>query len=96
MRILPVRRHAAVGSESNLHSGFVCLCEGLTNRRTNRRSFNVCDASTGGLIYPLSVKAESKYCSNRSSSPAEASKFLDDEIAKWAKVITTAGVKPEQ
>jgi tripartite-type tricarboxylate transporter receptor subunit TctC len=30
------------------------------------------------------------------SSPAEAAKFLDDEIAKWSKVITTAGVKPEQ
>ena len=30
------------------------------------------------------------------STPAEAGKFLDDEIAKWAKVISTAGVKPEQ
>jgi tripartite-type tricarboxylate transporter receptor subunit TctC len=30
------------------------------------------------------------------SAPAEAAKFLDDEIAKWAKVISTAGVKPEQ
>ena len=30
------------------------------------------------------------------STPAEAAKFLDDEIAKWAKVITVAGVKPEQ
>lgn len=30
------------------------------------------------------------------STPAEAARFLDDEIAKWAKVITTAGVKPEQ
>jgi tripartite-type tricarboxylate transporter receptor subunit TctC len=30
------------------------------------------------------------------SSPEEAAKFLDDEIAKWAKVITTAGVKAEQ
>ena len=30
------------------------------------------------------------------SSPAEAAKFLDAEIAKWAKVITTAGVKAEQ
>ena len=30
------------------------------------------------------------------SSPAEAAKYLDDEIAKWAKVITTAGVKAEQ
>ena len=30
------------------------------------------------------------------STPAEAAKFLDDEIAKWANVITVAGVKPEQ
>ena len=30
------------------------------------------------------------------STPAEAGKFLEDEIAKWAKVITTAGVKAEQ
>jgi tripartite-type tricarboxylate transporter receptor subunit TctC len=29
------------------------------------------------------------------STPAEAGKFLDDEIAKWAKVITIAGVRPE-
>jgi tripartite-type tricarboxylate transporter receptor subunit TctC len=30
------------------------------------------------------------------NTPAEAAKFLDGEIAKWAKVISTAGVKPEQ
>jgi tripartite-type tricarboxylate transporter receptor subunit TctC len=30
------------------------------------------------------------------NTPDEAGKFLDDEIAKWAKVISTAGVKPEQ
>lgn len=30
------------------------------------------------------------------NTPEEAGKFLDDEIAKWAKVISTAGVKPEQ
>jgi tripartite-type tricarboxylate transporter receptor subunit TctC len=30
------------------------------------------------------------------NSSDEAAKFLDDEIAKWAKVIQTAGVKPEQ
>ena len=30
------------------------------------------------------------------STPAEAARFLDSEIAKWAKVITTAGVRPEQ
>lgn len=29
------------------------------------------------------------------SSPAEAARFLDSEIAKWSKVITTAGVKAE-
>jgi tripartite-type tricarboxylate transporter receptor subunit TctC len=30
------------------------------------------------------------------STPEQAAKFLDDEIAKWAKVIKTAGVKLEQ
>jgi len=30
------------------------------------------------------------------TTPEQTGKFLDDEIAKWAKVITTAGVKPEQ
>jgi tripartite-type tricarboxylate transporter receptor subunit TctC len=30
------------------------------------------------------------------NTPEDARKFLDEEIAKWAKVITTAGVKPEQ
>ena len=30
------------------------------------------------------------------NTPEEAGKFLDDEIAKWAKVIATAGVKAEQ
>lgn len=30
------------------------------------------------------------------NSPEQAKQFLDSEIAKWAKVITTAGVKAEQ
>jgi tripartite-type tricarboxylate transporter receptor subunit TctC len=30
------------------------------------------------------------------NSPEQAAQFLADEIAKWAKVITTAGVKAEQ
>lgn len=30
------------------------------------------------------------------NSPAEAQKFLDDEVTKWATVITKAGVKAEQ
>jgi tripartite-type tricarboxylate transporter receptor subunit TctC len=29
------------------------------------------------------------------STPAEAARFLDEEIAKWSRVITTAKVKPE-
>ena len=30
------------------------------------------------------------------NTPAQARQFLDDEVAKWAKVITAAGVKAEQ
>jgi tripartite-type tricarboxylate transporter receptor subunit TctC len=30
------------------------------------------------------------------NTPAEAGRFLQDEVAKWARVITTAGVKAEQ
>ena len=30
------------------------------------------------------------------NTPEQAAKFLDDEIAKWSKVINTAGVKAEQ
>ena len=30
------------------------------------------------------------------SSPEQARQFLESEIAKWGKVITTAGVKAEQ
>jgi tripartite-type tricarboxylate transporter receptor subunit TctC len=29
------------------------------------------------------------------NTPEQAAKFLNDEIAKWAKVINTAGVKAE-
>jgi len=30
------------------------------------------------------------------NTPEQAAKFLDDEVAKWAGVITKAGVKAEQ
>jgi tripartite-type tricarboxylate transporter receptor subunit TctC len=30
------------------------------------------------------------------NTPEQATAFLNDEIAKWAKVINTAGVKAEQ
>ena len=43
------------------------------------------------------ASASSSSASSRSAPrPSEAARFLDDEIAKWAKVITTAGVKAEQ
>jgi tripartite-type tricarboxylate transporter receptor subunit TctC len=29
------------------------------------------------------------------NSPEQAARFLDDEIVKWGKVISTAGVKAE-
>jgi tripartite-type tricarboxylate transporter receptor subunit TctC len=29
------------------------------------------------------------------STPEQAARFLDDEIAKWARVINTAGIKAE-
>jgi hypothetical protein len=29
------------------------------------------------------------------NTPEQAAKFLDEEIVKWAKVISTAGVKAE-
>jgi tripartite-type tricarboxylate transporter receptor subunit TctC len=29
-------------------------------------------------------------------TPEQAAKFLDEEVAKWAKVIKSAGVKLEQ
>jgi len=30
------------------------------------------------------------------NTPEQAARFLDDEIAKWARVINAAGVKAEQ
>jgi tripartite-type tricarboxylate transporter receptor subunit TctC len=30
------------------------------------------------------------------NTPSQAQQFLDAEVAKWAKVITAAGVKAEQ
>jgi tripartite-type tricarboxylate transporter receptor subunit TctC len=30
------------------------------------------------------------------NNPEQAARFLDEEVAKWAKVINTAGVKAEQ
>ena len=43
----------------------------------------------------LRAKFESLGIESVGSSPEQAGKFLDDEIVKWAKVISAAGVKAE-
>jgi tripartite-type tricarboxylate transporter receptor subunit TctC len=43
----------------------------------------------------LKAKFESLGIEPVGNSPEQAARFLDDEIAKWAKVISAAGVKAE-
>jgi tripartite-type tricarboxylate transporter receptor subunit TctC len=53
---------------------------------------------TGKAVQSAEIKAkfEALGIEPVGNSPEDAARFLDDEIAKWAKVISTAGVKPEQ
>ncbi len=55
-------------------------------------------AETGNAVASADIKGrfETIGIDPVGNTPDEAGKFLDDEIAKWAKVISTAGVKPEQ
>ena len=43
-----------------------------------------------GALGPIDILVN-----NAGTTPAETAKFLQDEIAKWGKVIEVAGVKPE-
>ena len=43
----------------------------------------------------LKAKFESLGIEPVGNSPEQAARFLDDEIAKWAQVISAAGVKAE-
>lgn len=43
----------------------------------------------------LRARFEAQGIEPTAGTPADAAKYLDAEIAKWAKVITTAKVKPE-
>ena len=64
---------------------------------TPREIVNRISAETAKIVASPEIRTrfESLGIEGVGSTPAEAAKFLDDEIAKWAHVITTAGVKPE-
>lgn len=65
---------------------------------TPREVINRLSAETAKAIGSADLKARFDQLGIESGggSPEQAQKFLNDEIAKWAKVITTAGVKAEQ
>ena len=65
---------------------------------TPREVINRLSAETAKAIGSSDLKARFEQLGIESGggSPEQAQKFLNDEIAKWAKVITTAGVKAEQ
>jgi tripartite-type tricarboxylate transporter receptor subunit TctC len=65
---------------------------------TPREIVNRVSAETAKIVASPEIRArfDSLGIEAVGSTPAEAAKFLDDEIAKWAIVINTAGVKPEQ
>jgi tripartite-type tricarboxylate transporter receptor subunit TctC len=59
----------------------------------NRMSGEVAKAVNANDVKP---RLEAMGIDPVGSTPEQAAKFLNDEIAKWAKVIQTAGVKAEQ
>jgi len=65
---------------------------------TPREIVNRISAETAKIVASpdLHARFEELGIEGVGSTPAEAGKFLADEIAKWAKVINVAGVKPEQ
>ena len=54
------------------------------------------DSSTGSINGLAKERFSQIGIEPAGGTPEQAAKFLDAEIAKWAKVITTAGVKAEQ
>ena len=61
----------------------------IVNRMAAETAKAVTSADIKGRFETIGIEAVG-------STPEEAGKFLDDEIAKWAKVIAAAGVKAEQ
>jgi tripartite-type tricarboxylate transporter receptor subunit TctC len=60
----------------------------IVNRVSSETARILATPETRGRFDQLGIEAVG-------STPEQAVKFLDDEIAKWARVITTANVKPE-
>lgn len=69
----------------------------LAPSATPRDIVNRLSAETAKAIHTPEMKArfESLGIEPGGTTPEQSVKFLDDEIAKWAKVIAAAGVKPE-
>ena len=69
----------------------------LAPAATPRDIVNRLSAETAKAILTPEMKArfESLGIEPGGTTPDQAAKFLDDEIAKWAKVIASAGVKAE-
>ncbi len=65
---------------------------------TPREIVNRISAETAKAVASADIKGrfETLGVEPVGNTAGEAGKFLDDEIAKWAKVISTAGVKPDQ
>jgi tripartite-type tricarboxylate transporter receptor subunit TctC len=61
----------------------------IVNRMAAETARAVASADIKGRFETIGIEAVG-------NTPDEAGKFLDDEIAKWAKVISAAGVKAEQ
>jgi tripartite-type tricarboxylate transporter receptor subunit TctC len=64
---------------------------------TPREIVNRLSAETAKIVASPEMKARFEQLGIEAvgSSPAEAARFLSDEIAKWANVIRIAGVKAE-
>jgi tripartite-type tricarboxylate transporter receptor subunit TctC len=64
---------------------------------TPREIVNRLSSEIGKIVHAPDVRARFEQLGIEAvgNTPEQAARFLDDEIAKWAKVITTAGVKAE-
>lgn len=69
----------------------------LTQSNVPRDIVNRMSAEAAKAINTPDLRArfESLGIESVGSSPEQAGKFLDDEIVKWAKVISAAGVRAE-
>jgi tripartite-type tricarboxylate transporter receptor subunit TctC len=69
----------------------------LTQSAVSRDIVNRMSAETAKAIHSpeLRAKFESLGIESVGNSPEQAAKFLEDEIVKWAKVISAAGVRAE-